>query len=72
MADTWSFKVVIAAGQPPVVTEVDGTVPVPAGLYQVSGYDNASGDNPSSQRAITIVQHDSDGAAIVGATGYRE
>lgn len=66
----WSFKVVVAAGQPPAVTELDGTVP--AGLYQVSGYDNTPADNPSTQQSVTIVQHDPTGAAIVGATGYRD
>lgn len=65
----FSFRVVQAPGQAPVIAEIEGTIP--PGVFQISGHDNS--DNPanaSDQLAVSIVQHDADGQAVVGATGY--
>ena len=64
----WSFRVVFTPGQEPQVTEVDPATP--AGVYQVSGHDNGPGDSASDQRAVSVVQHGTDGKAVVGCSGY--
>ena len=64
----WSFRVEFVAGQPPQLTEVDPATP--AGFYQISGYDNGPADTPSNQRSVSVVQHDANGNAIVGSSGY--
>jgi hypothetical protein len=64
---SWSFRVVFDKDGPRL-DEIDPAVP--PGVYQVSGHDNGPEDGPSRQRAVSVVQHDPDGTAVVGATGY--
>lgn len=64
----FSFRVVFEAGHEPRLEEVDPATP--PGVYQVSGHDNRPEPNDSGQVAISIVQHDEAGQAIVGASGY--
>jgi len=65
----FSFRVVQVPGQAPAVAEIEGTIP--AGVFQISGHDNTAEDNASGQVSVSVVQHDSEGQAVVGATGYR-
>lgn len=65
---SFSFRVVFEAGQEPQVTEVDPATP--PGVYQVSGHDNGPEDTPSEQKSISVVQHEADGTAVVGCSGY--
>lgn len=64
----WSFRVVFVAGSEPRLEEVDPATP--PGIYQVSGYDNGPEATPSNQRSVSVVQHDANGNAIVGSSGY--
>ena len=64
----WSFRVTFTPGQQPSLDEVDPATP--PGVYQVSGFDNRGDPNASEQVSVSVVQHDTAGKAIVGASGY--
>lgn len=73
MAGEYSFRVLVGPGQPPIFTVEEVSGQPPEGVYQVSGHDNSVADGiPDNQVAVSIVRHDANGVAVVGASGYRD
>lgn len=73
MAGEYSFRVEVGPGSPPVFTVTEASGQPPEGVYQVSGHDNSVSDaSPDKQVSVSVVRLDTDGTAVVGASGYRD
>ena len=64
----FAFRVIVTGGEASLVVE---TGPVPDGVYQISGHDNAAEPgNPSTQKTVAVIQHDHAGVVVAGCSGY--